>query len=355
MGTLVSPGGIFTSWCLSDGGYSAGESARAAAVSAASTMRSVAAAAIAADNAAQLISNYRDQRDIARRMNTISREAQDQLRLHFWPREEQFLNEFSVGEPIEEVEVMGRRYAGRLVATVAKQFSDQIRIARCNLNRYCTSANKKVLQDLLLARANAYSTARVMGRNLAFTEFRARTDMNYQRRMQAISWGNGMVRQATALYAGAFSSYAAAGQAIADRLNENLGRLGQSLRMGQQARQVQGFWDTYQPTGRQIGGYAPAPTTFGFQSVQSNFTNPDTSNQIAWDMSSLDRGADTTTLFGGSQQQMWNMANNMGNEDFVRTGIVSFPVIGMTGGTVLVDMDSFPIMNAKHKSEGLFV
>lgn len=356
-GTLVSPGQIYTSTCMSGAGYTEGESIRAAAVSTASNIRAAAAAIIAADNAAQLIENYRDQRDIARRMNTIARETQDQLRNHFWPAEEQFLAEFSEPEPLEEVEVLGRRYAGRLISTVAKQFAEQLRVARCNLNRYCTSANKKALQDLLLARSNAFGAARVTGRNLAFTEFRARTDQNYKRRLQAASWGMGMSREAASLYASAFGAYQAAGQSIAARFNENLGQLGASLRMGQQARMWGATINTIQEQQRgNPGFYAPtySQTSFGYQSVSGNISNVNASNVIEWSQPHLDRGADTSNLFGNSQQQMWNVGQNMGNEDFIRTGIVSFPVIGMTGGTVLVDMDSFPIMNAKHKQEGLF-
>lgn len=366
MGSLISPGGIFSSWCLDDGGYTSAEGTRAAAVETAATMRAAAAAIIAADNAARLVENYRDQRDIARRMTTISKEAQDQLRNHFWPREEEFLNEFANPDPVEEVEVMGRRYAGRLVSMIAKQFAEQIRVARCNLNRYCTSGNKKVLQDLLLARANAFGNARVMGRNMAFTEYRARMDVNYKRRIQAVSWGNGMIQQAAGLYASALSGYQAAGKYLAGNFNQALGNLGSALSMRSQAINYQSHLDQRGASGTTVqqvyapygegGAGASAPvysqTAFGYQSVNSSFTNVNANNNITWEQTPLNRGNDTTTLFGGSQQEKWNIAN-MGNEDFLRTGIVSYPVIGISGGTVIVNMDDFPIMNARHKEEGL--
>lgn len=367
-GSLVSPGGIYTSNCLSDGGYMSGETTRASAVRYAATLRSAAAAIIAADNAAQLVENYRDQRDIARRMTTISKEAQDQLRNHFWPREEEFLNEFANPDPVEEVEVMGRRYAGRLVSMIAKQFAEQIRVARCNLNRYCTSGNKKVLQDLLLARANAFGNARVMGRNMAFTEYRARMDVNYKRRIQAVSWGNGMIQQAAGLYASALSGYQAAGKYLAGNFNQALGNLGANLKMRSEAgyylshmeqrgNSVQQVYAPYGETAfgtQTVGGRPPvySQTAFGYQSVNGSFSDINANNIMTWDQTTLDRGNDTTTLFGGSQQEKWNIAN-MGNEDFVRTGTVSYPVIGVTGGTVIVSADDFPLMNARHKSEGI--
>lgn len=177
--------------CLSDRGYRRGESIRASGAKNAAMIRQVAAIAIAIDNANQLVENYKKQRDISKRALTIAQKQQDHLKAVFWPREEQFLAEFSEPEAIEAVAVMGRRYGGRLAATVSGAFAKQLAEARCSFSRYCTSANKKLIQDLLMARANGVANARVLGRQIAFAEYQAREDTNYDRRIQAISLGRG--------------------------------------------------------------------------------------------------------------------------------------------------------------------
>lgn len=114
---------------LTDFGYIAGEGARTTAADAASIIRQVAAGLIAIDNANRLVENYKKQRDIQDRMLEISEQQQMHMEQVYWPRDIQFLNEFSVGEAIEAVETMGRRYAGRLVSTVAGAFAPKLKEA----------------------------------------------------------------------------------------------------------------------------------------------------------------------------------------------------------------------------------
>jgi len=87
----------FLSPCtLFDFGYTAGEGTRTSAADTASFIRQAAAGLIAIDNANRLVDNYRKQRDIQDRMLDISEEQQLHLETVYWPREIQFLNEFSV-------------------------------------------------------------------------------------------------------------------------------------------------------------------------------------------------------------------------------------------------------------------
>lgn len=207
---------------LTDGGYIVGEGARTSAADTASFIRQAAAALIAIDNANRLVDNYRKQRDIQDRMLDISEEQQKHLEDVFWPRDIQFLTEFSVGEPIEAVETMGKRYAGRLVATVAGAFAPKLREAKCSAPRYCTSATSKGLQDLLMARSAAMANARVLGRNIAFAEYQARNDVNVERRMQAIAIGRDLMQQAANLYASAGQGLAAAGSILSGQMSKAL-------------------------------------------------------------------------------------------------------------------------------------
>ena len=213
----------FLSPCtLFDGGYITGETLRTGAAKTASFIRQAAAALIAIDNANRLVDNYKMQRDIQDRVLKMSEEQQKHLETVFWPRELQFLNEFSAPEAIEAVETMGRRYAGRLVATVAGGFAQKLKEARCNAPRYCTSAANKNLQDLLMARSAAMANARVLGRNIAFAEYQARNDRNLERRMQAIAIGRDLMQQAASLYAAAGQGLAAAGGLLSSQMSKAL-------------------------------------------------------------------------------------------------------------------------------------
>lgn len=213
----------FLSPCtLFDFGYTAGEGTRTSAADTASFIRQAAAGLIAIDNANRLVDNYRKQRDIQDRMLDISEEQQLHLETVYWPREIQFLNEFSVGEAVEAVETMGKRYAGRLVSTVAGAFAPKLKEAKCSAPRYCTSATTKSLQDLLMARSVAMANARVLGRNIAFAEYQARHDVNVERRMQAVAIGRDLMQQAASLYASAGQGLAAAGSILSGQMSKAL-------------------------------------------------------------------------------------------------------------------------------------
>jgi hypothetical protein len=210
--------------CYSDVSYVAGEGIRAAATGSVALAKQVASALIAIDNANRLVDNYRDQRDIAQRAQDIAEAQQQQLETVFWPREAAFLAEFSTPEPIESVEVMGARYAGRLIAPLAAAFAKELRALRCAARRHCTSANQKQLQDILLARGVAMANARVIGRNIGFAEFQARTDINLSRRMQAVSMGRGLINDAMTLLRAAGAGYAGAGQELSQQFNSSFTR-----------------------------------------------------------------------------------------------------------------------------------
>jgi len=212
--------------CYGDIGYTIGEGIRGSATGIVALAKQATSAIIAIDNANRLVDNYRDQRDIAQRAQDIAEAQQVQLETVFWPREAEFLAEFSTAEPIESVEVMGARYAGRLLSSLASAFAKELHLLRCSARRHCTSANQKQLQDLLLARGVAMANARVIGRNIGFAEFQARTDINLSRRMQAVAMGRGLINDAMTLLRAAGAGYAGAGQELSRQFNNSIGQLG---------------------------------------------------------------------------------------------------------------------------------
>lgn len=345
--------------CVGDSGYTSGETIRSSAVAAAALARQVAAAAIAIDNANRLIDNYKDQRDISQRSLDIAREQQNQLRTVFWPREAQFLAEFSTPEAVEAVEVMGARYAGRLVSTVAGTFAAQLKDARCSFRRYCTSANHKLIQDLLAARAVAMANARVLGRNIAYAEFQARNDMNLSRRMQAVALGRGLINQAMSLYQAAGRGLANAGETLAGQFNTAFEAFGY---YNQERRAARGRLDELQmadsniktPDVARMPGTVPPQTftKFGLESSMERMRSLDASDVMKGDESGLS-ATSKPNVFKDLQSEKHN-DSKIGNNDLAPSGRFTFPVIGAPG-TVTIDMSVFPLKYVDDKTEGDFV
>lgn len=348
--------------CVGDIGYAAGELTRAGAAMTAAGIKQAAAAIIAVDNANQLVDNYRDQRDIARRGWQISRTQQDHLKNVFWPREAAFLAEFSTPEAIETVEAMGRRYGGRMAATVAGLFAVQLKETKCGAPRYCTSANTKAVQDLLMARSVAMGNARVLGRNIAFAEFQARTDTNYERRMQAVALGRGLMQQAASLYASAGAGLASAAVRISGQLNNALNAFGLAQEQRQQARGARDFYEG--EVNRTVQQSNPAGSTLGFGNNVGSLIGPQGFGLSSSMDSFLSREAGVTSqspLFAGDttglsekglenfnymQNERQMNEGDVGNRDLVRTGTIVWPVVAVGAGAVAITIDAYGLMYA---------
>ena len=361
--------------CLGDEGYKQGEIIRAQAAKSAAIIRQVAAVAIALDNANQLVENYKDQRDISDRALKIAEKQQKHISEVFWPREAQFLNEFSTPEAIESVAVMGRRYGGRLASMVSGGFAQRLREARCSFSRYCTSANKKLIQDLLMARSVGIANARALGRSIAFAEFQARNDVNYERRMQAVAMGRGLMQQAATLYEAAGKGLASAGQMIKSDLNEALELFGyarrdyrnaqggatggyQSVLMQGQSEYAQRSIDngpSQVSSGVSSQRWDGSLASFGYGSVMSSFTSLNASNTFGeynvaspWNLS--ERGQPSPWVFQQAERQM--NEGDVGNRSMSRFGTYEYPVKGITGGSVTVSMGDFPLYYSDEYNPG---
>lgn len=186
--------------CLNDDGYIKAQAELRTATYSAANIRKAVATLIAVDNATQTLKNHNQQSSIASRALEIAEDVQLHSQTAYRSREQQFLSEFGTTTQVEDVEVIGRRYGGRLAATVAAAFAQQLRQAHCNASRYNTSANAKLTQDLTMASARGVACVRVLGRKIAFAEYQALNDLDYTRRMQAIEIGRGLFDQITAVY-----------------------------------------------------------------------------------------------------------------------------------------------------------
>lgn len=199
------------SMCVSKDGYQRAEEIRFAAVSYASTLKQVLALVAFALHAADAIANFKKLSDISARGIAIEEAQHAHLRDVYWPAENQFLAEFTQPTPWDSEATLTQRYAGRMWAPIAAAFAVKIRELRCAKARYCTTAWRRALADLMVARAAAKANVATLASRIAFAEVQAVNDKDFERRKQAIALRRGLVSQAASLMAAAANGLAAAG------------------------------------------------------------------------------------------------------------------------------------------------
>lgn len=350
--------------CMSDDGYTRGEKIRLEGVEEGALIRKAAAVANAIDNANQLIKNRRKQRRISDRAMKISEEEQQHLETVFWPREIQFLAEFGTPEQLETAEALGRRYAGRMVSSVAGAFAKRFRDVRCQSSRYCTSAKSKAMQDLAIARAQAIANAKVMGRLAGFAEVMARSDRDWKRRMQAVGLKQGLMQEAARLYTAAGKGLAEAGTEIAGRLNNALEMYGFADRDPGRSQQMNSIIRNDRYNARMpgvIGGQvtqAAQPTYNSFNPV-AEFNAVTDSTQFNSDVSAGVPVNDQSIMnpsspYMDSIQENQMNKGRMGNWDLSRNGSKTYTAIDSHGDRVAitVNMDDFKLVYTDNKTQG---
>jgi hypothetical protein len=365
--------------CISNSVYSEAEGIRTRAVQINAFLKSAQLIYEAARNGQDLIDNYRKQHELAKRAQALAEAMQGQQSM-YWGAENQFKNEFTNPEPIEDVEVMARRYGGRLVSSVLGGFASKIHEVKCNMNRYCTSANMKALQDIYLMRSFAVASARTLARNIAHAEWQARNDLNWERRKQAAALGKKLSGDASGLIKSAGQGLASIGAGYEQGLNSALKAAGLAMirpDLAPENRANAGMVDD--------GGYNFAQEMSNSASqnndeynyvpaapYQSNYGNPMYGPEASGSLNSLATtlsGNETlppadllgsndltgsTITDGEEMPSVYNDGlnqNNNGPQDRVRIGKIRFPVIGGFGN-VEVDMSKFPVGYADHLETG---
>lgn len=342
--------------CLNGDGYKSGEDIRASAVNTAANLRLAQMIVMAIDNSNQLISNYKKQNDIADAALKMSEQNQHHLKTTFWTRELQFLSEFCSPEEIEEVEAMGRRYAGRLVSMVAAQFAKQLNALRCNASKYCSSATGKAFQDLSLARSQAIANARVLGRMMAFKEHQQFDDLTFARRIQAAGLGDGLIGQAANFMGKGTAGYSQIGQSLAGRLSDNITGIGQAFEMRNKppprSREMVSMWDA--AMARQP--YVPASTTAAGTSDVFNmdFSAPEMDFKVDTTNLGVYKSSDSASLWQSQQNQTQMNNGRIGNWDLAREGTKTYTDYDTYGKpiNITVKMSDFPLKYMDSKTEG---
>lgn len=207
---------------IDDNGYKPGEKERAAGIRDAALIRQATAVAVAIANASQLVSNYKKQKDIQDEALKIAEEERKHAMDVYWPRELEFLKEFTKPEDSETAEMYGRRFAGRMAATVANQFAQMISRLKSEASRYCSSQYVRTLQAAYQAQSVTLANVRSTGYIMGFAYWKARTDRDDQRRLQAIAIGKGLMEKAASLLKAAGAGLASAGAGYTEGISRAL-------------------------------------------------------------------------------------------------------------------------------------
>lgn len=197
--------------CVTSFGYLGAEGARFLATRTAATIKQTVAVAQFSLNAYDAVKNYKKLADVSGRGITIEEEQFRHVRETYWPQEDKFLNEFTQPTPWESQEVLSKRYAGRMWAPMANVFAKRLKDYECSKTRYCETAYKKGLQELLVARGTARANVEVLADRIAFYEVEQIRETDHERRKQAIALRKNLVSQAGALLQSAAAGLAGAG------------------------------------------------------------------------------------------------------------------------------------------------
>lgn len=223
--------------CVDPGSYVSAEGKRANAAFLGAMAKEAVLVAQAIDNYKNLRKSYKEENKIAKRAQENSEIRHSRLTDEFWPNEVDFLEEFgSRDATLEGATTRGRRHAGRLTATVARQFAKKVREVDINASRYATSAKSKALQDLFIMRSSAVSTAKVTGRMMGFSDAQRAKDLDDERRIKALGLKDSLMGVAPKLYKSSANTYAGVGQMLAGDLNRTIEAAGF---VWERARQVQ--------------------------------------------------------------------------------------------------------------------
>ena len=198
-------------FCVTDFGYLGGEGIRFAATRTAATIKQVTAVAQFSLNAYDAVKNYQKLASVSSRGIAIEESQFAHVRDTYWPYENQFLTEFTTPTVWEDQAVLAKRYTGRMWAPMANVFAKRLKELECNKPRYCSTAYKRGLQELLVAKGTARANVESLADRIAFYEVEQIRETDFARRQQAITLRKNLIMQAGELMQSAAQGLAGAG------------------------------------------------------------------------------------------------------------------------------------------------
>lgn len=359
--------------CLNGKGYKNGEETRAKALKSAANTRLGFAGLSGLLTLYEVYKNYKKKARVEESMVAIAEQQQHHLKRVYWPKELEFLEEFATPEQIETAEAYGRRHAGRLVSTISHAFSQELAKLKCGGARYCTSQREKNLQDLYLTYGQAVGNARVLGRVMGFMDVKRREDRDFERRVQAIGMGKGLMGKAAKLYGSALAGLDALGSELSGQLSQSLTMLGSALQQGRSARsrlaQLSSVSSGAEAAGAGTlsyssnwGGVQDAPGVGVYSLDYLHNEMPD--QEYSWSFGARDmlgsigdQDPQITYHDPGTIRSIASEKANtgeFGNEELARSGSVTYRTTGYDGYPIqiTVNQSDFPLQWVDDKAPG---
>lgn len=211
---------------VDDSGYIIAETARFLGARLSAGIKEGVTVAQAAINSRDAISNYKKLSRISERAISIEEQEQKHLRDVYWPREIQFLNEFTKPRKWDSQTVLAKRYAGRMWAPVAGAFAKKFKELEVNRQRHHGKSYMHAIQELTVTMAQTKANIFVLADRIAFAEVQAVNDTDFERRKQAVALRQGLIGQAAQLMASAAGGLADAGAEAAKSATDAIRALG---------------------------------------------------------------------------------------------------------------------------------
>lgn len=222
-------------FCIDDLGYMGAEATRFAGAVKAAGIRAGEAIRQFELNAKDAVSNYTKLAAVSSRGIAVEEEQHEHLKNTYWPRETQFLNEFTQAQPWETEDVLSKRYAGRMWAPVAGAFARRIKEMEAAKPRYHGTSYIRGMQEILVIRGQTRANMISLANRIAYAEIQAIRDTDFDRRKAAIAMRQGLIGEAASLMKSAAGGLAAAGGEAAANATNALKALGNSIEQGSQA------------------------------------------------------------------------------------------------------------------------
>lgn len=177
--------------CLTNKGYITAESERAGAMTTAALAKQAAAVLAFSLNASQQISNYKDQRKIARRSLAMAEDRKNFLMDVYEPRETDLSTEFmtlpALSKDVESLDDYRTRYIGRTRIALINQYDVLIEKIRSSRGRFSGSNFSAALEDAHIEKLKGLIAADTTATIKGYQEWQARQDVNYGRYLQSVA------------------------------------------------------------------------------------------------------------------------------------------------------------------------
>lgn len=344
------------STCVDKDGYKDAEKIRFDATKFAAILKGVVAVAQFALSAYEAYRNFKKLWEVSERGIRLEEAQHNFIKQTYWPREIQFLIEFTQPTPWDSQSVLTRRYEGLMWPPLARGFAQKLKELEGNKSRYTGQATMDAIQTLLFARHATRANIATMASRIAFAEVQAIKDTDFERRKAAIAMRQGLMADAIRLMQSAAQGFNQSGNDALRAATGALGTLGNAVGQYQNAGTADPFFHARTAQDAQRGGdpyntqgfsLSPAQTqsagSTDLFNVDSSYLSAEQQDALQIntadgnDLQSAQNNSGATTWTGGTTNDIQGAVQGGESRDLARGGKISFTVWGQT---TVIDLEN---------------